>query len=230
MKKYDLPSREQCFDILNDCHTPAHIVRHCEAAAKVGVFLADRLNEKGITVDVELVDRACLLHDVLRVCGVRDYSGFDPPPSDEDRAKWERLRAEYGGVHHEEAACRLLTEKCGYPELGRAVKSHKYRAVLDERERPKTWEEKLVYYADKRVMHDKIVTLKERLDEVHRRHAGRRGSAARSQIDNEQIDALIFELEREIFEKIGLQPNEVTEGFIDSYGGGTRRNSESSIG
>ena len=41
-----------------------------------------------------------------------------------------------------------------------------------------SWEEKILYYADKIVMHDKITTLKERLKEGHSRYRERKCSGA----------------------------------------------------
>ncbi len=88
---------------------------------------------------------------------------------------------------------------------------------LDEKDRPETWEEKLLYYADKRVMHDKIMPLKQRLAEGHKRNVHLHGSAAQSKTNTSKVDPLIYEMEKEIFEKIGLDPLEVTDEFIDSY-------------
>jgi len=78
------------------CHVPIHIVRHNEATAKLGVFLARRLAERGMDVDVELVERACLLHDLFRVCDfpLEDFSWFEQPISEEDMAKWRQLEVE----------------------------------------------------------------------------------------------------------------------------------------
>lgn len=216
MKKYRLPTREECFDIAEKHHVPSHILEHSLAVAKLAVFLAERLKGKGIHVDIGLVDRACLLHDVLRVCDFKDsdYSRFKQKVTQQDRAKWEQLKGEYKNLCHEDAAFVLLRDK--YPELALAIKRHKYTALLDQNDKPSTWEEKLVYYADKRVMHDRIAPLKQRLDEAHERHARSHGRTARAKADTARIDRLIFQLEKEIFDKIGLNPTEVTDEFIGS--------------
>jgi len=189
---------------MDEFGVPLHIRKHSLAVAKLGVFLAKKLKEKGISVDVDLVDRACLLHDILRICDLRE-SGYDRSRqaiTDKDRAKWRQLRARYRNLCHEDAAFALLRD--AYPELALAVKRHRYAALLDEKDKPVTWEEKIVYYADKRVMHDKIVPLKERLEEAHRRNTAQRNCANQAKLDSERIDAVIFELEREILDKIGL--------------------------
>jgi len=213
----ELPTREQCFEILNSLHVPAHIIRHSLVTAKLAVFLAHRLNEKGHNVEAELVERACLLHDMLRICDCKntDTSRFDQPVTDEDRAKWRTLREQFAGYGHEEAAYEMLKDR--YPRLALAVKRHRYAALLDENDKPTSWEQKLVYYADKRVMHDKIVPLQQRLDEAHRRNQSQSHPAERRRLEVVRIDKLIFELEQEIFAEIELDPLEVTEQFIDTY-------------
>jgi hypothetical protein len=107
-----------------------------------------------------------------------------------------------------------LKEK--YPELALTIKKHRYMAMLDRKTRPTTWEEKIVYYADMRVMRDKIVPLKTRLTDGHRRNAHLHGSKSQSKINTARVDPLIYRLEEEIFEKVGLSPVEVTDEFIDS--------------
>jgi uncharacterized protein len=217
MKNYSLPTRKECFDIIKKYHVPQHIVKHSLAVTKLGVFLAHKLKEKDITIDVELVDRACLLHDVARVCELTesDYKDTGRTVTKQDWAVWNRLRTKFKAVHHEDIAYEMLKGK--YPALALAIKKHRYAAILDEAERPNTWEEKIVYYADKRVMHNRIVTLKERLEEGHQRNVHLRHTKKQNRINTAEVDRLIFELEEEIFTTIGLDPAEVTEEFIDSH-------------
>ncbi|MBN2593546.1 MAG: HD domain-containing protein [Sedimentisphaerales bacterium] len=217
MKDCSLPSNKECFAILAEYHVPPHIVSHSKAVTKLAVFLAQRLNENGEAVDVTLLERACLLHDLLRVHDFKesDYNKFEHNLPEEEKAKWQQLRAKYKSIDHENVAYDILKDK--YPALALTIKRHRYMALLDEKEKPDSWEEKLLYYADKRVMHDKIVPLRERLVEGHKRNVFQHGSAAQSKINTAKVDPLIFQMEKEIFEKIGLDPLEVTEEFIDSY-------------
>jgi len=217
MKKYNLPTRKECLAIIEEHHVPPHIVKHSLAAAKLAVFLAQRLTEKGITVDVNLVDRACLLHDIVRICDFKelDCNRFEQPVTVEDKAKWQQLRAKYEGIPHEHAAYDILKDK--FPALALAIKKHRYIAVLDEEEKPNTWEEKLVYYADKRVMHEEIVPLEERLTEAHKRNVFFYDTEAQSKIITAKVDSLIHRLEKEIFDKIDFNPHQITDEFIDSH-------------
>lgn len=217
MKKCSLPARKECFEIMREYHVPLHVVEHSRTAAKLAVFLGERLKEKGTTVDIDLVDRACLLHDIVRVCDFKelDYDKFEQAVTEEDRAKWDEIRARYKGIRHEDAAYDILRGR--YPALALTIKRHRYMAMLEEKERPETWEEKLVYYADMRVRHDKIVPLRERLEDGHKRNAFLRSSRTEGRISTAKVDSLIYRLEEEIFAGLGLDPVEVTGEFIDSY-------------
>ena len=217
MKDCSLPTRKECLALLAEYHVPPHIVSHSRAVAKLAVFLAHRLNENGAAIDVTLLEGACLLHDLLRILDFQqpDYNRFERDLPAKEKEKWQSLRAKYKAMTHEDAACDILKEK--YPALALAIKRHRYMALLDEKNRPDTWEEKLLYYADKRVMHERIVPLKERLAEGHKRNVFSHGSEAKSKINTAKVDPLIYEMEKEIFEKIKLDPLEVTHDFIDSY-------------
>ena len=205
--------------MIRACHVPIHIVRHSETVAKLGVFLAQRLAERGMDIDVKLVERACLLHDLFRVCDfpLEDFRWFEQPVSDEDKTKWRQLKTEHGVNRHEDAADLFL--KDDYPVLAETIRKHRYTAIIDENDRPESWEEKLVYYADKRAMHETIVSLKERLDEAHQRSASAPAQAGipRNAEMEAKVDAQIFKLEAEIFDAIDLDPDKVTDAYIDKH-------------
>ena len=217
MRVSTLPSHEECIELLRECHVPVHIVKHCKAVAKLAVFMAKRLAENAIPVDADLVDRACLLHDIFRVCEfpLEDFSRFEQLVTEEDKTKWRRLKEQHGGARHEDAACAYLRD--AYPILAQIIRKHRYTAIVDNQDKPRTWEEKLVYYADKRAMHDTIVPLQERLDEAHKRNAARRKTAGIDAGEIARIDAAILALQAELFAPIGLDPDAVTSEFIDQY-------------
>ena len=217
MNESNLPAREECFNIIREYHVPSHILSHSLAVAKLAVFLAQKLKEKGLRVNVDHVDRACLLHDIMRICDFEklDYRKFYDTVTEEDKTKWKWIREVYKGIGHEDAAYEILKEK--YPTLALTAKKHRYMAMLYEDERPTSWEGKLVYYADMRVMHDKIVPLEDRLEDGHKRNAFLHGVSPQSKINMTKVDNLIHRLEKEIFEKIGLDPTVVTDEFIGLY-------------
>jgi len=217
MKNCHLPTRKECLAILAEFHVPSHILNHSKAVAKLAVFLAQKLIEKGREMNVALLERTALQHDMTKVFDFPepDYRRFELNLPAKEKAKWRQLHEKYKSISHELAAYDVLKDK--YPTLAQTIKRHRYMAMLDEKDRPETWEEKLLYYADMRVMHDKIVPLKQRLAEGHRRNIHLHGSAAQSKINTSKVDPLIFEMEKEIFEKTGLDPLDVTEEYIDAH-------------
>jgi len=217
MENYKLPTRKQCFEIIAEQHVPLRVLRHSLTTAKLAVFLSKRLIEKGIEVDINLLEKACLLHDIARVCDFKeiDYSMFNQTVTDEDKAVWQQLREKYNDLFHEDAAYEIL--KDNYPKLASLVRKHKYMGMLDEENKPSTWEEKLIFYADMRVMHDKIAPLKERLKEGHKRNIHLHGSEEQSRLNTAKVDPLIMKLENEIFEIIDLDPLQITDEFINNY-------------
>jgi len=217
MNELDLPTRAECFELIKQYHVPSNIVKHCLAVSKLAVFLAQKLKEKGLRVNVKLVDRACLLHDIVRICDFKelDYSRFEETISEEDKSKWNQIRQRYHNLCHEDAAYEILREK--YSVLALTVKKHRYMSMLSENGRPTNWEEKLVYYADMRVMHDKIVPLKDRLEDGHRRNTHMYGTDPQTIVNMAKVDSLIYQLEKEIFVEIGLEATAVTGEFIDLH-------------
>jgi hypothetical protein len=187
------------------------------ASAKIGVFLAERLQEAGHDVDVELVDRACMLHDIMRACDfkLKDFSRFEEPVGEDTKAFWRRLKDKYDGQGHEYAAYDVLKDK--WPQLALTIRRHKYVAPISDKDRPQTWEEKLVYYADKRAMHDVIVPLRRRLEEAHARSTAIHGTSPEREEQIAVIDALIFRMEKEIFDEIDIDADSVDDQFIDSF-------------
>ena len=61
-----LPSREQAIQLLHECGCSSRVVIHCEAVAKLAVETAELLRNKGLDVDVALVEIGALLHDLGR--------------------------------------------------------------------------------------------------------------------------------------------------------------------
>lgn len=217
MKNCKIPTTEQCFELLKKYHVPVHIIRHCEVVAGLGLFLARRLKEKGLPVNPVLVHRAGLVHDIARVCDFKeiDVSKLRQTVTEQDRAEWKKLKHRYRDTAHEDAAFDIL--KDDYPELALIVRKHRYMAMADERTRPAIWEEKLLYYCDMRVMQDRIVPLKTRLADAHKRNIHLHGSEIQSQINAAVVDPLIYNLEEEIFRVAGLKPGSIDNDFIDAY-------------
>lgn len=130
-----LPSVSQCYGLFDQHRSPARLVRHCLRVNQVAVFLADALSLKGARIHMELVDLGSLLHSLNH-------------------------HRETPTAHHAELTARELAE---FPELAEVIRRHPVESILDPERRPTSIEQKIVYYADRRVMDDEIVPLETKL-------------------------------------------------------------------
>lgn len=62
-----IPSRETCMELLQSYGTPPHVIRHCKAVSETAIRIAKALNEKGMDLDMDLIEASTLLHDIARV-------------------------------------------------------------------------------------------------------------------------------------------------------------------
>jgi TolA-binding protein len=65
-----------------------------------------------------------------------------------------------------EAACAAFLRERGFPALATLIETHGMKG-----EAPRTTEQKLLFYADKRVIMDRVATLEERFEDFAKRYA-----------------------------------------------------------
>ena len=157
-----------------------HIVVHSLQVCRVGMGLVDFLSPKGINLDGPLVQAAALLHDITKT---RSF-------------KTEENHALTGSQH--------LTD-AGFPEVGDLVRQH---VRLDDYSEPQSLTEaQIINYADKRVLHDRIVSLDERMDYIMERYG--------SEPAHHQRIRLLWEktkyLEKQIFSYLPFSPNDLID-------------------
>jgi len=176
-----LPSRAEAEKLLKKHITSsyAHIIEHSKKVNCVAVYLAKRLKEAGVDVDVNIVDIASLLHDLDKVYEIEK------------------------GFTHGEYAMKLLSDM-GYPELGRIVYLHR----IDKVDELKSIEEKLVSYADARVLGSEIVSLRERFNAIEKRYAKKYN---RDSTFYEKLYKKYVKLEEEIFSHLKEKPDKVLQ-------------------
>lgn len=194
-------NREEAKTLLNEFHTPQHVQDHCYQVARVARFLAGKLSQKGIPIDPEEMEVAGILHDIVRVV---DFKTLPPTlGNEEDQKFWKKIREKYRGMHHAEAAGMVLKGR-GEDRLADIIKRHGYSSIgIDSG--PQTWEAKVLYYADKRVAHDDVVSLEERLNEGQKRYY------PDTPVTQEEMSRRqkVFALEKEIFSHLDFTPAEI---------------------
>jgi putative nucleotidyltransferase with HDIG domain len=155
-----------------------HIIQHSVKVARVALFLSSELNMKGQRIDLGLVEAASLLHDF---------------------AKAECLTTK---EDHAQTGCRFLKEM-GYQRVAEIVAQH---IRLEKEGDPSVVsEEEIVNYADKRVMHDRIVSLEERFNDLMERY-GKHPNGRRTL---EQLKTEIRAIESKIFFILQIHPDDL---------------------
>ena len=173
-----VPNREECLRLMGQYGMLENIVAHSLEVAKVALFFSIELNKKGQKIDIGLVEAASLLHDLT---------------------KTECLKTR---EDHAQTGSQLLKEM-GYERIGDVVAQHIW--LCKEGDPSSVSEEEIVNYADKRVMHDRIVSLEERFSDLKERYGG--NQRAMDYLDRLQKE--IYGIENKIFFILQVDPNDL---------------------
>ena len=180
----NLPTKEECEELFAKYNTPKNVIQHSKKVNQIAVFLARKLKENAIDINVELVDYASLLHDLVRL-----------PEQVED--------PELKKMHHAEVNYQIL--KDNYPEIAEIILTHKLENLLDWKTLD-NWEKIVVNYADKRVNNDEIVSITDRIN------LGKKRWKVKIIDDkSEEILTELSKLEQKIFNKINLKPEDIND-------------------
>jgi HD superfamily phosphodiesterase len=152
-------TEEEIKKIYQEYRVPHHVIKHMQAVADFAVDLGEKFQKKGYRIDLKTLKYAALLHDFLRVCDFCEMNldHFSEDVNKDDLKFWQSLRDKYGKKGHEKAAFEVL-EEMGKKEIANLVKMHDFWKV-DEL---KSLEEKILFYADKRVEENRVVDLETR--------------------------------------------------------------------
>ena len=171
-----VPSKEECLRLMGEYGMLENIVSHSLKVARVALFLSIELNKKGQRIDTGLVEAASLLHDLT---------------------KTECLRTK---EDHALTGSRLL-KGMGYERVGEIVAQHIW--LGKEEDSSSVSEGEIVNYADKRVMHDRIVSLEERFSDLKERY----GENLRAMDYLGRLQKEIYGIENKIFFILQIDPD-----------------------
>lgn len=178
-----IPKREKCLKILRERGVPEHIISHSLEVERVALFIARGINgsdRSGVPMlDYDLISAGALLHDI---------------------AKIEAMDI---GEHHGKLGGEVVREM-GYPKVADLVKQH---IRLDSYDMDGTVSEaEVINYADKRVTHDRRVTLSERFSDIRRRY-GKDSDEILARI--EKTRELTQIIEKKIFDRLPFHPDDL---------------------
>ena len=96
--------------LLEKYHVPENIKAHCRKVAFLAEKIARRYNDKGVSVNINLVKTSAILHDLFRIIDIKGEGYLDlcKKASQESIELWEELKKEYKGLFHCQAAANFL--------------------------------------------------------------------------------------------------------------------------
>lgn len=176
----NIPTKQECFELITKMDMLDHIIDHSVMVSNVALTLCKLLEKTSPNLNRKLVASAALLHDITKT---RSF-------------ETNEIHSETGG--------EILTE-LGYPEVGSIIRQHVLLDVYDINS-PVTVEE-IVNYADKRVLHDTIVSLDKRLEYIKVRY----GAIPQLKDRVKFMSMKSKELEEKIFTSIDIEPEQLSK-------------------
>lgn len=171
-----LPSYAECLELMEAHAMLPNIREHSFRVMEVASFLGEALAEAGFDLNLPLVTVGALLHDLAKTPCLGTLNNH----------------AELGAV---------ILEELGYLQVAQVVREHVHLdgAIMDPRP---LREAEIVNYADKRVLHETVVTLEERFADLKVRYG--RTPEARARIQATEVKAQA--LEEKLFAPLRLTP------------------------
>ncbi len=176
----NLPSISKCFELMAETKMLDNIKVHSIMVSKVAILLAQYMRQAGIPLSLELIETAALLHDITKT------------------------RSLQTGERHSRTGARFL-RSLGYPEVASVVLQHVRLSRYSDSSLPSPSE--IVNYADKRVLHDQITDLAERMRYIEERYGA--DDKKRQRIQLLWRDSV--RLEQKLFRFLPFEPHELPD-------------------
>lgn len=161
-----IPTLRECEQLIVQYAMLPNIVKHSRKVMDVALAIADNLHHRCF-VNRELVQASALLHDITKTKSLVTHEHHDIS----------------GGV---------LLRKLGFRSAAEIVEQH---VIIEQINLDGRLEEReIVYYADKRVLHDRVVSLEERVEDLILRY----GTTEKIQEQIRQNKSQALAIERKI--------------------------------
>ena len=136
----NIPTLQECNSLHEQNGTPKGVITHCMAVSSYAVSLANKLRSRGISINVELVRAAAALHDIEKLKRNHVVAGYDH------------------------------VKNLGFLEVAQVMLKHGLEHMGDSSFHPRTMEEKIVFYADKRLLGSEMVPLEKRFEYIRKKY------------------------------------------------------------
>ncbi len=179
-----VPRKARCLRLFRTVRMPDHIQSHSMQVCRVALLLADGLRQAGVHLNRDLVQASALLHDITKP------------------------RSFTTGENHAQTGGEFLSE-LGFPEVGDIIRQHVVLDVYFADDYPN--EAEVINYADKRVLHDRVVPLTDRMQYILERYAK---TVERQMLLKKVWDQTIL-LEDRLFSYLTFTPGRLSEFLVD---------------
>jgi len=173
-----IPCKKTCYDIIRGHSMMDHIIAHSKMVHNVVDMICRHIALEYPHINIELSKSAALLHDITKT---RSFTTGE-------------MHAETGGE---------LLETLGFPETGDIIRQHVILDCYDST--ADVNEAEIVNYSDKRVLHDRVVSLEERLDYIFEHYVTDKKFFNRYKLLRKKT----FELEDKLFASIDITPDDL---------------------
>ena len=180
----DIPNVNECFDLMEEYHMLPNIKDHSIVVAGVAKIISRGLIAAGHELSMKRIIAGALLHDIGKTACLDN--------DDDHAAKGVEICLD----HNLEPIADIVGEHV-------ILKSYSPENIFTEKE--------IVYYADKRVNHDQVVSLEERLSYILERYG--LNNVIRCQAIKKNY-ALCRELEKRMFSFLPFEPFDIPELFV----------------
>ena len=173
-----IPTEEECYKLMREYNMYDHIINHSIMVNRIALHISHELNKVGESLDISKVQAGALLHDITKTRSISTH---------EDHA--------VTGSH--------LVKELGFESISEIILQH---VRMDHNcNSSSVTEIEVVNYSDKRVMHERVVTLEERFVDLIKRYGV---PEDRVYLIN-QSKQKAFQLEKKIFSKLNITPDTI---------------------
>jgi len=171
-----VPSIQECYQLMDAYRMLDNIRAHSVVVARVARLIARHLQEERIEISVEITTAGALLHDIGKTASLQT------------------------GQDHSELGRQICLNN-HLDEIASIVAEHVRLKVYSLNEGFS--EKEIVFYADKRVKHDQVVSLNERLAYIIERYSRGREQMSRAITEN---FSLCRQVQEKLFRKLPFSP------------------------
>jgi uncharacterized protein len=174
-----VPSIQECYQLMDAYRMLDHIRAHSVIVAKVACLIAQGLCQARIDISVKTTTAGALLHDIGKTASLK--SGGDH----------SEIGRQICLEHHLDEIAPIVGEHV-------RLKDYSLNGNYSEKE--------IVFYADKRVNHDQVVSLNERLAYILERYS--RGQKQLSEAIKKNF-SLCSQVQEKLFRKLSFSPEDL---------------------